>query len=96
MPIRPKAPPNLEISPPEETSMNRPTAAQRKVLEAMRDGAVVSGDPPLVKMRNGMAWRVKPATVAVLKKAGWITLGGTLGRSWYEITDLGRAALRRE
>jgi hypothetical protein len=78
--------------------MNRPTAAQRKVLEAMRDGRVLhwmGGLYPRAFLSAGQA-TVRTDTVLAMDKAGWVKREGEFGKYLYALTDLGRAALRRE
>lgn len=75
----------------------KPTKAQRKVLEAMRGGADivwVSGNPPYIRYPQHDTQTIRRNTVSELLRAKLITQAGTLGRYWYEITDLGRSTLK--
>jgi hypothetical protein len=81
--------------------MKRPTAAQLKVLEAMRDGQRLERDMGLWRLiaPNGFAHRVPGQPCHVARQMQWISLvgGSSLDKpDQWSLTDLGRAALRKE
>jgi hypothetical protein len=83
--------------------MKKPTPAQRKVLGAMRDGALIEhwcGPKPEAKICYRASIRgVRITTFYALKLDGWIDVDPTATAKkvslyrMYAITDAGRAAL---
>ena len=83
--------------------MIRPTRRQRQILRALRSGAFLTEVPNLrtwTISAGARSWRVLSSTVTKMHRAGWIAEDGAVDqvlrwRTW-EITDVGRQALRRK
>jgi len=81
----------------------KPTAAQRKVLEAMRDGKALERRSPL-RINKPRYWTLDSRKIAgaspdACHRAGWIDavyVDQPFGARWgvlYTLTDLGRRAI---
>lgn len=81
----------------------KPTAAQRKVLEAMRDGEKLLYRFPIRMNRPPRWWlgnhTLQVATAHALNVAGWVALQDPrkhVNAHEYTLTDVGRAALQSQ
>mgnify|MGYP001147378614 CR=1 FL=1 len=81
-------------------SEKKPTKAQLRVLEAMRDGRAIhwsGGLRPYAWLAGGRMETVNVMTVLAMRRAGWISGTETRVQSIrYTLTESGRAALGKD